>query len=113
MQIEPTPAARARFRARVAAWSRGQRGDTLIEVMIAALLVALIATASLTGFGDAGQLASTQRNEGQAATLAQQDQARLRGLTITQLTATLVPTPVVHAAAPEGPATNWVCEVTV
>jgi Tfp pilus assembly protein PilV len=91
MQIEPIPAARARFRARVAACSRGQRGDTLIEVMIAALLVALIATASLTGFGQAGHLAGTQRNEEQAAALAQQDQARLRGMTITQLTATLVP----------------------
>jgi type II secretory pathway pseudopilin PulG len=85
MQIEPIPAARARFRARVAACSRGQRGDTLIEVMIAALLVALIATASLTGFGAVAHIAGSQRNEEQAATLAQQDQARLRGLDITQL----------------------------
>jgi Tfp pilus assembly protein PilV len=76
---------RMRLRARVAACLGAQRGDTLIEVTVAALLVALIATASLTGFGAIGHSAGTQRNEEQAATLAQQDQARLRGLTITQL----------------------------
>jgi Tfp pilus assembly protein PilE len=90
MQSKPTPVAcRAALRARVAACLRAQRGDTLIEVMVAALLVALIATASLTGFGAVGGVAGNQRNEEQAATLAQQDQARLRGLNITQLSGTL------------------------
>src|SRR5665213_3254416 len=50
-------------------------------------MVALIATASLGGFADIGHLSATQRSEGQAAALAQQDQARLRGLTIAQLSA--------------------------
>jgi Tfp pilus assembly protein PilV len=78
-------ARRVQSRGRFAACLEAQRGDTLIEVMVAALLVALIATASLTGYGAVGHASGTQRNEGQAATLAQQDQARLRGLTITQL----------------------------
>jgi type II secretory pathway pseudopilin PulG len=90
MQSKLTPVAcRAALRARVAACLRAQRGDTLIEVLVAALLVALIATASLTGFGAVGGVVGNQRNEEQAATLAQQDQARLRGLNITQLSGSL------------------------
>jgi Tfp pilus assembly protein PilV len=90
MQSKPTPVAcRAALCARVAACLRAQRGDTLIEVLIAALLVALIAAASLTGFGAVSGAVGNQRNEEQAATLAQQDQARLRGLTVTQLSGAL------------------------
>jgi type II secretory pathway pseudopilin PulG len=89
MPADPTSVAcRARVRARVSACLGAQRGDSLIEVMVAALLVALIAAAALTGFIAIGHSAGTQRNEEQAATLAQQDQARLRGLTITQLSGT-------------------------
>jgi len=90
MQSQSTPVAcRAHVRARVAACMRAERGDTLIEVLVAALLVALIATASLTGFGAVAHISGGQRNQEQAATLAQQDQARLRGLNITQLAGTL------------------------
>ncbi|HLW96242.1 MAG TPA: hypothetical protein VKS25_12765 [Solirubrobacteraceae bacterium] len=89
MSVERTWASRgASLRGRVLACLRAERGDTLVEVLVAALMVALIATASLGGFGDVGKLSETQRNEEQAATLAQQDQARLRGLTITQLAST-------------------------
>jgi hypothetical protein len=56
--------------------------------VVGALMVALIATASLGGFSDIGKLSQSQRSEDQAATLAQQDQARLRGLTISQLAST-------------------------
>jgi Tfp pilus assembly protein PilV len=86
MQAERSSAAcRAPLCARVIARLRAERGDTLIEVLIGALLVALIATATLGGFADIGHLSETQRNEEQASALAQQDQARLRGLTIAQL----------------------------
>ena len=89
MPADPTSVAcRARFRVRVSACLGAERGDSLIEVMVAALLVALIAAGALVGFGAIGHSAGTQRNEEQAATLAQQDQARLRGLTITQLSGT-------------------------
>src|SRR5450755_3655836 len=47
-------ARRVQSRARFAACLGAQRGDTLIEVMVAALLVALIATASLTGYTAVG-----------------------------------------------------------
>jgi len=88
MQADRSSAARrAPWRARVSARLRAERGDTLVEVVIGALMVALIATASLGGFADIGHLGQTQRSEAQAAALAQQDQARLRGLTIAQLSA--------------------------
>ena len=76
---------RAPWRARVLARLRSERGDTLIEVVVGALMVALIATATLGGFTDIGHLTETQRNEQQATSLAQQDQSRLKSLTIAQL----------------------------
>ena len=75
----------ARLRARVAAWLRVERGDTLVEVLIAAVMVALIAAATLNGFAGVAHLSSTQRHQTEATALAQQDEARLRGLTISQL----------------------------
>jgi type II secretory pathway pseudopilin PulG len=83
----PSAARRAPWRARVAARLRSERGDTLIEVIIAALMVALIATASLGGFSDITDITQSQRAEEQATALAQQDQGRLKGLTIAQLSA--------------------------
>ncbi|HEY1778802.1 MAG TPA: type II secretion system protein [Solirubrobacteraceae bacterium] len=86
MQADRSSAARrAPWRARVAARVRCERGDTLIEVIIAALMVALIATASLGGFSDITDITQSQRAEEQATALAQQDQGRLKGLTIAQL----------------------------
>lgn len=80
------PAARsARLRARVAAWAGGERGEALLEVLLAALMVALIAAATLNGYSSIAHISGTQRHRAEAAVLAQQDQARLRGLTIIQL----------------------------
>ena len=81
------PGARAGVRASRRACAR-ESGDTLIEVLIAALLVALIAGGQLTGY--ARDRAPRRRSSATATrptALAQQDQARLRGLTITQLSA--------------------------
>jgi Tfp pilus assembly protein PilV len=81
-----TPAPRgARWRARVAARLRCQSGDALIEVLITAVLVALIAGATLTGYAQVEHLGGLERHRNEAAALAQQDEARLRGLTITEL----------------------------
>jgi len=87
---EPAPW-RAQWRARVAAWARAERGDTLIEVMMAALLVALIAAAVLTAYAAIDHQAGNQRQHVEAGALAQQDEARLRGLTITALSALSTP----------------------
>ena len=60
----------------------------MVEVMVAALLVALISGGVLMGFGQVSRLSSQQRQRAQATALAQQDQARLRGLAIPQLSGT-------------------------
>jgi Tfp pilus assembly protein PilE len=78
-------AALPRARARVARWLAPERGDTLIEVMVAAVMVALVAGATLTGYAQVAHMTSTQRHRVEADSLAELDQARLRGLTITQL----------------------------
>lgn len=57
----------------------------MVEVMVAALLIALISGGVLMGFGQVSHLSGQQRQRAQATALAQQDQARLRGLAIPQL----------------------------
>ena len=76
---------RAPLRARVAACLLAEAGDTIIEVLIAALLVALIAAATFTGYTGVAHVVSGQRGRGQAGALAEADQARLRGLTLSSL----------------------------
>jgi type II secretory pathway pseudopilin PulG len=81
-RIRACPAAR-----RAVAWLRGEAGDTMIEVVVAALIVALIAAATFVGFGSAADVAGAQRHEAEADVLAQQDEERLRGLSVTELSA--------------------------
>jgi hypothetical protein len=79
---------RARVKARAAAARLGsETGDTMIEVVVAALLVALIAAAVFTGFTAVADISGSQRHESVAVQLAQQDQQRLRSLSISQLIA--------------------------
>ena len=78
----------ARIRARVAACARREDGELLIEVLVSAMLVALISAAILNGYSGIAHLSGDQRKRSEANALAEQDQARLRGLTITQLAAT-------------------------
>ena len=53
---------------------------SLIEVVVAALIVGLITVGTLTGFDSAGRASADQRAHAQATVLAQQDEERLRGL---------------------------------
>jgi len=76
---------RTRLRACVARCLLAEAGDTLIEVMVAAVLVALIATATFTGYTAIAHVAGDQNKRAQADSLAQQDLARLRGLTLSAL----------------------------
>jgi hypothetical protein len=59
----------------------------MIEVVIAALIVALIAAATFIGFSSAADVAGAQRHAAEADVLAQQDEERLRGLSVTELSA--------------------------
>jgi hypothetical protein len=78
-------ACRARLRARVAARLLAEAGDTMIEVTVAALLVALIAVATFTGYSAVAHVASGQNTRAQASALAEADQARLHALTLNNL----------------------------
>ncbi|HEY1777774.1 MAG TPA: hypothetical protein VGG41_16580, partial [Solirubrobacteraceae bacterium] len=78
----------APVRARFTARARREDGEVLIEVLFSAMLVALISAAILNGYASIAHLAGDQRKRVEANALAEQDEARLRGLTITQLAAT-------------------------
>jgi Tfp pilus assembly protein PilV len=63
----------------------GQAGFMLIEVLISAMLVSVIAIATFTGFDAAGRVSADERAHAQATKLVQQDEERLRGLNTTEL----------------------------
>jgi Tfp pilus assembly protein PilV len=65
-------------RATLRALGAGESGFSLIEVMISAMLVAVIAIGTLTGFEAAGNTASDNRVHDQAALLASESQEELR-----------------------------------
>jgi Tfp pilus assembly protein PilV len=75
----------ARLRVRLASRVRTEAGDTLIEVLIAALLVAMIAAATFTGYSAVAHVAGGEKQRAQASSLAEADQARLHGLTLNNL----------------------------
>lgn len=57
----------------------------LIEVMMSALLVALIVVATFNGFDVTGRVTADERSHAQADVLAHQDEDRLRGLQVSEL----------------------------
>ncbi|HME01779.1 MAG TPA: hypothetical protein VKG38_01955, partial [Solirubrobacteraceae bacterium] len=72
-------------RSRAATYAGSQGGFMLLEVLISALLVGLIAVGTFAGFDSAGRARADERAHAQATQLAEQDEERLRGLTTTQL----------------------------
>jgi Tfp pilus assembly protein PilV len=64
---------------------RSEDGFGLIEVIISALLVALIVIATLNGFDVTSRATADERARSQADTLAQQAEDKLRGMPISQL----------------------------
>jgi Tfp pilus assembly protein PilV len=64
---------------------RGEEGFILIEVIISALLVALIVMGVLTGFDVTNRATADERTRGAATALAQKVQEQLRGEPITAL----------------------------
>ena len=76
-----TPPGSARTPGRIRAPElAAQEGLTLIEVIISAMLVALIAVGTLTGFAAAGKTTAEAGTHAQATVCAQQDEERLRGM---------------------------------
>jgi Tfp pilus assembly protein PilV len=64
---------------------QSQSGFMLLEVVISALLVALIAIGTFAGLEGAGRASADERAHAEATKLAQQDEERLRGMTNTAL----------------------------
>ena len=62
-----------------------ETGDTLIEVIISAVLIALVVVASLTGLDSTNRSVALQRARSQADALAQQDEDQLRGEPVAKL----------------------------
>jgi prepilin-type N-terminal cleavage/methylation domain-containing protein len=73
------------FRYRVRARLASERGFTLIEVLVSALIVTLIATAVAGALITNTDIIANQNSRAQAETLAEQDQERLKGLSAEQL----------------------------
>ncbi len=62
-----------------------QAGFALLEVLISAVILALIVTATFTGFDVANRATASERARSQADVVAQQDEDRLRSFQINQL----------------------------
>lgn len=63
----------------------GEAGFSLPEVLVSAIVMVLIAVGTLTTLSATGRAGSEERNRTQATAIAQEDQARLRTLQISQL----------------------------
>jgi Tfp pilus assembly protein PilV len=62
-----------------------QAGDTLIEVMISALLVALLVVGTFSGLDSTNKATALQRSRSQADALAEQDEEQLRSEPVAKL----------------------------
>jgi Tfp pilus assembly protein PilV len=78
-----------------------QDGQTLIEVLVAALVVALLSASVATGLISTAHASGDQRLRATADTLAAQDQERMRGLSDEQLS-DLAGTGQIHTATVSG-----------
>lgn len=64
---------------------RSEGGFALLEVLVSAVIVALIAVGTYTGLVSSGRATTHERATAQAISIAQQDEERLHGLSVTQL----------------------------
>ena len=81
----PSPATRASRCGPLRRLASPEAGFTIIEVLISALMLAFIAAAAATAFIGSAHASGYERLRADAQALAQQDENRLRGLTIDQL----------------------------
>ena len=83
-----TFSARLRARGRSSIGRRSlatEAGDTLIEVIVSALLLGIIVVGTFTGLNSTNQSTSIDRARSQADALAEQDEERLRSLPVATL----------------------------
>lgn len=64
---------------------RGEEAFTIVEVVVSALILVAISLATLGAIESAGRSTAEERHRAQAYSLAQQDQARLRSMSISKL----------------------------
>ena len=84
-RILPRTSIKASARARLLLLKQSEAGFTLIEMLVSALLLVSIGAASAESLIATAYISGDQRRHSQAAQLAQDDQERLRGLSVAQL----------------------------
>lgn len=65
--------------------AREEDGYLIVEMMVGALVMVMIALGTLQAFDGAAKVGATTKTRAMAASLAQEEQERLRGLTVDQL----------------------------
>src|SRR6516164_8762936 len=70
---------------RLSAVKDSEAGFTLIELLVSALILVVIGAAVAQSLIETAYVSGDQRRHAQAAEIAQQDQERLRGLSVQQL----------------------------
>ncbi|HEX4011719.1 MAG TPA: carboxypeptidase-like regulatory domain-containing protein [Solirubrobacteraceae bacterium] len=87
MSSDHSPARLSRFRSRFQGWHRAgsESGFSLIEVLVSALMVGLIAAAAATALISSAHFSGDQQLRSQADVIANQDLERLRGMSDEQL----------------------------
>ncbi len=70
---------------RVARGAASERGFAIIEVLVSSIILALIVIGTFTAFDSSNRFTANEQDRSQASSIAQQDQDRLRGLQVSQL----------------------------
>jgi len=94
--MAPSPPIRELFRLLAGRVARAQEGFALIEVMVSAMLVAILAIGVFAGLDAAGSTAGSNKSRGIAASVAQNDQERMRALQADELAAARLQTNTVN-----------------
>jgi hypothetical protein len=70
---------------RLRAAARDERGAMVVEVMVGAVVMVMVALGTLSAFDGAAKVGATTKTRALAASLAQEEQERVRGLSVDQL----------------------------
>lgn len=65
--------------------ARDERGAIIVEVMVGAVVMVMVALGTLSAFDGAAKVGATTKTRALAASLAQDEQERIRGLSVDQL----------------------------